>query len=138
MNWLETLTKKANFTRRIAEQTERALDHRNLPSEQSDRLYKLVLKGGWEFDQFVEELNSADLEDDFHAALIEAAVEIEKIWSALNIKVIDRLRKRNLNFDSSYHPGDERQDLRHAQIRAIAEKNGWNLIASDVLVVRTN
>ena len=135
MDWLGTLKEKGDFAKRIAAQTVEALKHPNLTIDQGNRLYKLVVKGSEEFDQFVEELDAADLDEDLYDSLIEAAETIEDIWSDLIIGVADQLRGKGIKLDHS-QPDQERDD-KYNELAAIATKNGLELIASDVLVMGT-
>ena len=135
MDWLGTLKEKGDFAKRIAAQTVEALKHPNLTIDQGNRLYKLVVKGSEEFDQFVEELDAADLDEDLYDSLIEAAETIEDIWSDLIIGVADQLRGKGIKLDHS-QPDQERDD-KYNELAAIAAKNGLELIASDVLVMGT-
>ncbi len=135
MDWLGTLKEKGDFAKRIAAQTVEALKHPNLTTDQGNRLYKLVVKGSEEFDQFVEELDAADLDEDLYDSLIEAAETIEDIWSDLIIGVAEQLRGKGIKLDHS-QPDQERDD-KHNELAAIAAENGLELIASDVLVMGT-
>lgn len=84
-----------------------------------------MVKGSEEFDQFVEELDAADLDDDFHDSLIELAETIEDIWSNLIIGVADQLRGKGIKLDHSQP--DQERDEKHNELAAIAAKMAWSL-----------
>ncbi|KAB2706472.1 HIRAN domain-containing protein [Brucella lupini] len=135
MDWLGTLKAKGDFAKRIAAQTVEALKHPNLTIDQGNRLYKLVVKGSEEFDQFVEKLDAADLDEDVYDGLIEVAETIEDIWSDLIIGVAEQLRGKGIKLDHA--TPDHDRDEKHNELAALAAKNGLELLASDVLVMGT-
>lgn len=135
MDWLGTLKEKGDFAKRIAAHTVEALKHPNLTIDQGNRLYKLVVKGSEEFDQFVEELDAADLDEDLYDSLIEAAETIENIWSDLVVAVAEHIRGNDGKLDTTL--ALDARERKHDELAAYIESMGCELVASDVLVMGT-
>ncbi|WPM82081.1 hypothetical protein R5W60_20230 [Brucella pseudintermedia] len=135
MDWLGKLKEKGDFAKRIAEQTVKALKHPNLNQDQGNRLYKLVVKGSDEFDEFVEKLDAADLDDELYDALVEAAETIEDIWSDLVIAVAEHIRGKDGKLDNAV--ALDARERKHDKLANYVESMGCELVASDVLVMGT-
>lgn len=94
MDWQLALREQGDLAQRIADKTVMALEAPDLTEQQASQIYKLVVKGSNDFDQFVEKLEEADIDEDLYDALIEACDAIEDVWARLVVGVANWSRAK--------------------------------------------